>query len=64
MASNQQKTPSPQLPPPEIAQSGTVRVGGGVITGKLPDLQRPTPKIAGRGTVRVGGGVISGNFPL
>jgi hypothetical protein len=65
-----------QPPPPAIADRGTVRLGGGVITAEFPPrrrpgpeiadrppLRRPGPEIADRGTVRLGGGVITAEFP-
>jgi hypothetical protein len=60
----QRKTPALQLPKPEIADRGTVRVGAGVITSELPQLKRPSPEIADRGSVRLGAGVITADFPL
>jgi hypothetical protein len=58
--------PFPPLrrPDPEIADSGKVRLGDGVITAEFPPLHRPDPKIADLGKVRLGDGVITAEFPL
>ena len=60
----ERNTPKPQLPKPEIADRGTVRLGAGIITAELPPLKRPDPEIADRGTVRLGAGIITADFPL
>lgn len=52
-----------QLPKPEIADPGTVRLGSSGITGTFPPLKRPKPEIADRGTVRLGSSGITANFP-
>ena len=44
----------------KAARSEPVRVGGGVITGKLPDRRRTSRRAV---VVRTGGGVIVGNLP-
>jgi len=60
----ERNTPALQPQKPEIADRGTVRLGGGVITAEFPSLQPPKPEIADRGTMRLGGGVITAEFPL
>lgn len=52
-----------QLPTPEIADRGTVRLGSSGITGNFPPLRRPKPEIADRGAVRLGSSGIKANFP-
>jgi hypothetical protein len=44
----------------KTVRSEPVRIGGGVITGKLPSRQRTSRRAV---VVRTGGGVIVGNLP-
>ena len=44
---------APQVPKPEIADRGTVRLGAGCITAEFPPLRQPKPEMAHRGTVRL-----------
>ena len=46
MTTTERKTAVLQRPKPEIADRGTVRLGGGIITSEFPPLQPPTPEIA------------------
>jgi hypothetical protein len=66
MVPKDQETRTVMVPKPEVSARGTVRAGGGVITGgKLPELRLPPREVEGRGTVRSGGGVITGGkLPL
>jgi hypothetical protein len=63
MTTTERKTAVLQRPKPEIADRGTVRLGGGIITSEFPPLQPPKPEIADSGTVRLGGGIITAEFP-
>jgi hypothetical protein len=51
-----------QLPPREIADRGTVRLGSGSISATFPSLRLPPPEIADRGTVRLGSGSLFGSL--
>jgi hypothetical protein len=42
-----------QLPGPEIADRGSVRLGSGSISATFPPLRLPPPEIADRGSVRL-----------
>ena len=64
MTTTERKTQALQLPKPEIADRGTVRFGGGIITADFPPLKRPDPEIADRGAMRLGGGIITAEFPF
>ena len=63
MTTTERTTPTLQLPKPEIADRGTVRLGSCGITACFPALQPPKPEIADRGTVRLGSCGITANFP-
>jgi len=63
MTTTEGTTPALQLPKPEIADRGTVRLGSCGITASFPALQPPKPEIADRGTVRLGSCGITANFP-
>ena len=63
MTSNELRTPALELPKPEIADRGTVRLGSAGITTNFPPLRRPDPKIADRGTIRLGSAGITATFP-
>ena len=56
--------PPLRQPKPEIADSGTVRLGLSCITAGFPPLRQPKPETADRGTVRLGAGCITAGFPL
>jgi hypothetical protein len=47
-------------PTAKTVRSEPIRIGGGVITGKLPSPHRTSRRAA---VVRTGGGVIVGNLP-
>ena len=63
MTTTERTTQALQLPQPEIADRGTVRLGSSGITANFPSLRLPEPKIADRGTVRLGSSGITANFP-
>ncbi|MGC2411386.1 MAG: hypothetical protein WA459_01645 [Stellaceae bacterium] len=63
MTTTERNTQALQLPKPEIADRGTVRLGSGLITASFPPLKPPKPEIADRGTVRLGSGLITASFP-
>jgi hypothetical protein len=46
----------------KIADSGAVRLGSSMISGKFP-LQQPPKEIADNRAVRLGSSMISGKFP-
>ena len=48
---------------PEIADSGTLRLGSGCITAEFPPLRQPKPEIADRANLRLGSGCITAEFP-
>ena len=64
MASTERNTQTLQLPKPETADRGAVRLGSGLITAIFPSLQPPKPEVADRGTVRLGSGLITAEFPF
>ena len=43
-----------QLPGPEVADRGTVRLGSGCISATFPPLRLPSSEVVDRGTVRLG----------
>jgi hypothetical protein len=55
--------PQLRLPNKEVADSGKVRLGNGVISAGFPELRLPSDEIADSGKVRLGNGVITGGFP-
>ena len=55
--------PQLRLPNQEIADSGIVRLGNGMITATFPELRLPSQEIADRGIVRLGNGMITATFP-
>jgi hypothetical protein len=63
MTTTERKTQTLQLPKPEVADGGSVRLGSGMISASFPVLRRPKPEIADRGAVRLGSGMISASFP-
>ncbi len=63
MTTTERGTQTLQLPKPEIADRGTVRLGSAGITASFPSLRRPEPKIADRGMVRLGSAGITASFP-
>jgi hypothetical protein len=63
VASIKKTTQTPQLPKPEVADRGTVRLGSGCITAELPPLRLPKREIADRGTIRLGSGCITAELP-
>jgi hypothetical protein len=55
--------PQLRLPNQEVADSGIVRLGNGMITANFPELRLPNQEIADRGFVRLGNGMITAVFP-
>jgi hypothetical protein len=55
--------PQLRLPNKEVADSGVVRLGNGMITSTFPELRLPNQEIADSGIVRLGNGMITGVFP-
>jgi hypothetical protein len=63
MAATAPKFPQLRLPNQEVADSGIVRLGNGMITATFPELRLPNQEIADRGIVRLGNGMITAVFP-
>jgi hypothetical protein len=63
MTTTDRKTPALQLPKPEIADRGAVRLGAIITTADFPSLKPGKPEIAARGAVRLGAIITTGDFP-
>ena len=63
MVRTSEKAITLQLPGPEIADRGTVRLGSGCISATFPSLRLPSTEVADRGTVRFVNGSIGGHCP-